>query len=106
MTSIIDSILHKAYFESQLNLKTQMKAQVTLKNVHSEHCKEIILRNLARVLDTRVLNFDPKSKRLTFLYINAKGLCNVLEELRRIGFPVQNRENIDSSVGIKPLTFS
>lgn len=83
-----------------------MKAQVTLNNVNSANSEEIILRNLARVLDTRVLNFDPETQRLTFLYINAKGLNNVLEELRRIGFPVQNPENLATSNGIKPMAFT
>lgn len=35
-----------------------MKASVTLKNVNSTLCKSIIVRNLSRILDIRIIDID------------------------------------------------
>lgn len=71
-----------------------MKAQATLKNMSSTDCSRIILRNLARIMELRVINLDTETHLLTFLYSDPRVIQKVRQELRRIGFPVcsLNRE--------------
>ena len=70
-----------------------MKALATLKNLNSESCKPIIVRNLNRILDIRVIDIDIKNGILHFLYTGRKGFENVKRELARIGYPVQHCNN-------------
>lgn len=65
-----------------------MKAQATLKNMSSTDCSRIILRNLARIMELRVINLDTDTHLLTFLYSDPRVIQKVRQELRRIGFPV------------------
>lgn len=71
-----------------------MKAQATLMNMSSTDCGRIITRNLARIMELRVVKLDTDNHRLTFLYSDPQVIQKVREELRRIGFPVSalNRE--------------
>lgn len=71
-----------------------MKAQATLKNMNSSDGSRIIIRNLARIMDLRVINIDTENHLLTFVYSDPRVLQKVRQELRRIGFPVRflNRE--------------
>ncbi len=59
-------------------------------NITSDRCKEVILRNLSRIMDMRVINFDMDAKLLTFLYTDSTVLRKIQQELRRIGFPIQH----------------
>jgi hypothetical protein len=65
-----------------------MKAQATLKNMCSADCSRIITRNLARIMNLRVIQIDTDARLLTFLYSDPIVLNKVRQELRRIGFPV------------------
>ncbi|NNE75470.1 MAG: hypothetical protein HKN31_00150 [Pricia sp.] len=67
-----------------------MKAHATLKNVDSDACKPIILRNLSRILDIRIIDIDTENGILHFFYYGRKALEQVKNELGRIGYPVQN----------------
>lgn len=49
----------------------------------------MILRNLSRILDIRVIDIDIENGILHFLYINPIGLQRVKQELTRIGFSIE-----------------
>ena len=66
-----------------------MKALVNVKNLQCEEDKKVILRNLSRILDIRVIDIDIQNGILHFLYINPIGLQRVKQELTRIGFPIE-----------------
>jgi hypothetical protein len=66
-----------------------MKAHATLKNLDSESCKPVIIRNLNRILDIRILDIDVEHGILHFLCNGQLALDKVKKELSRIGFPVQ-----------------
>ena len=66
-----------------------MKAHATLKNVDSESCKLVIVRNLKRILDIRIIDIDVENGILHFLYSGHKAYENVKKELSRIGYPIQ-----------------
>ncbi|WP_273565651.1 hypothetical protein [Maribacter halichondriae] len=51
-----------------------MKALTTLKNVDSDSCKKIIVRNLNRILDIRIIDSDVENGILCFLYNGQKAL--------------------------------
>jgi hypothetical protein len=66
-----------------------MKAVVNIKNLQCEEGKKVILRNLSRILDIRVIDIDIENGTMHFLYINPIGLLRVKQELSRIGFPIE-----------------
>ncbi|MEX0289191.1 MAG: hypothetical protein AB3N14_08755 [Flavobacteriaceae bacterium] len=66
-----------------------MKALATLKNLDSDGCKSIIVRNLSRILDIRIIDIDVKNGLIHFLYNSANTLKAVKNELARLGYPVQ-----------------
>ncbi|MGB5436165.1 MAG: hypothetical protein WBM98_09765 [Maribacter sp.] len=66
-----------------------MIAVVNIKNLQCEDSKKVILRNLSRILDVRVVDIDIENGILQFLYINSNGLQKVKQELSRIGFPIE-----------------
>jgi len=70
-----------------------MRTLATLKNVDSEDCKKIILRNLSRVLEIRIVDIDVENGILYFIYSGEKAFEQVKKELRRIGYPIQNYTN-------------
>lgn len=82
-----------------------MKAVVNIKNLHCDEGKRVILRNLSRIMDVRVIDVDVTNAILRFLYINPVSLIKVKQELSRLGYPIQNRRmdsyppNIFSSEG-------
>lgn len=67
-----------------------MKAVANLRNLHCEEGKKVIVRNLSRILDIRIIDIDVENGMLHFLYIDSIGLHRVKQELSRIGFPVQS----------------
>jgi len=66
-----------------------MKAHVILKNFDSESCRNIIVRNLNRILDIRIIYFDLENGALHFLCNGPIAFEQVKRELSRIGFPIQ-----------------
>ena len=77
----------RSYFAMEPKLN-RMKAHATLKNVDSEPCKLIIVRNLKRILDIRIIDIDVENGILHFLYSGHKAYENVKKELSRIGYPI------------------
>jgi len=67
-----------------------MKVSATLKNVESETCKHIIIRNLSRILDIRIIDIDIENGILHFHYNGKKTFDQVKRELLRIGHPMRS----------------
>ena len=65
-----------------------MKALATLKNVDSDSCKSVIVRNLSRILDIRIIDIDVQNGIIQFLYNSANSLRHVKNELARLGYPM------------------
>jgi hypothetical protein len=70
-----------------------MKAHATLKNVDSESCKPIIMRNLNRILDIHIIDIDIENGILNFLCNGQLTFEKVKKELSRIGYPIQHCNN-------------
>ena len=67
-----------------------MKALVTLKNLRTDNCRGIVLRNLSRIMDIRIIEVNLQTKKLHFHYQDALAFENVRRELSRIGYPIKN----------------
>ncbi|MFX0557908.1 hypothetical protein ACOCEA_14000 [Maribacter sp. CXY002] len=67
-----------------------MKKLATLKNVESIKNKNIIIRNLSRIMDIRIMDIDMDNGIICFIYENPKTFEQVKKELSRIGLPIQN----------------
>ncbi|NJB72170.1 hypothetical protein GGR42_002661 [Saonia flava] len=72
-----------------------MKTRAKLKNFTSLDNKSIILRNLSRILDIRIVDLDENEHAITFLYDSTNALEKVKRELTRIGFPICNIQKND-----------
>ncbi len=70
-----------------------MKALATLKNVDSLTCRKLIMRNLSRIMDIRIIDIDIENGLICFLYNGQKAFDQVKKELGRIGHPIQNFTN-------------
>lgn len=66
-----------------------MQALATLKNLDSDTGKNVIKRNLSRIMDIRILDIDIESGILSFLCSGQKAFDQVKQELKRLGFPVE-----------------
>lgn len=67
-----------------------MKVVAKIKNLQSDNERHIIIRNLSRILDIKVLEIDVENGRLLFLYASPFALQKVKQELSRIGCPMIN----------------
>lgn len=65
-----------------------MKAVAQIKNLNSETCKRIIVRNLSRIMDIRIMEIDAETQTLTFLYENNSAFEKVKRELYHLDFPI------------------
>jgi hypothetical protein len=74
----------------KISSKNIMRVVAELKNLESEAGKHIIVRNLHRILDIRILDIDVQNGRLIFLYARPIALEMVRRELLRLGYPVQS----------------
>ena len=92
LTYVILDFGFRSYFVGKPKMNT-MKAHATLKNLNSESCKPVIIRNLNRILDVRIIDIDVDSGMLHFLCNGQLALEKVKKELARIGFPVQQCDN-------------
>jgi len=70
-----------------------MKALATLKNIDSDTCEKLIVRNLSRILDIRILDIDLENGIISLAYSMQDSFEQVKRELRRIGYPIQNYTN-------------
>ncbi|NAS11927.1 hypothetical protein [Poritiphilus flavus] len=66
-----------------------MKIKATLRNFDSSEYKNIIVRNLNRILDIRILDLNPDKGTITVLYQTEDALRKLKRELQCIGFPIR-----------------
>lgn len=66
-----------------------MKTKVRLQKLSTEDDKNTILRNLAKIMDIRVVELDLKTRLLCFKHRNDLVYKKVKQELSRIGYPIQ-----------------
>ncbi|WP_273568529.1 hypothetical protein [Maribacter halichondriae] len=65
-----------------------MRATAQLQDLSSDSCKHVIVRNLSRILDIRILDIDVENRTVSFVYDSVLALEKAKRELWRIGFPV------------------
>lgn len=65
-----------------------MKAIAQIQKLNSDRCKHIIVRNLSRIMDIRILDIDLEKKTLSFVYESIAAIDKVKRELCRIGYPL------------------
>ena len=65
-----------------------MKAIAQIEKLNSDRCKHIIVRNLSRIMDIRILDIDLEKKTISFVYESVVAIDKVKRELWRIGYPL------------------
>ena len=65
-----------------------MKAIAQIEKLNSDRCKHIIVRNLSRIMDIKILDIDLEKKTLSFVYESIAAVDKVKRELWRIGYPL------------------
>ncbi len=65
-----------------------MKATAKINNLTSLDSKHIIVRNLSRILDIRIMDIDLESRTVSLVYDSRLAFEKAKNELRRIGFPI------------------
>ncbi len=66
-----------------------MRTFATLENLSTAKEKNIIVRNLNRIMDIVVLELDIENSSITFLHATKMGLENAKRELNCLGFPIR-----------------
>jgi len=62
-----------------------------VEQIISEKSKNIITRNLSRILDLRIINIDITNKSISLVYNNPYVLDKAKKELGRVGYSPQHR---------------
>ncbi len=70
-----------------------MRTFATLENLSTTQEKNIIVRNLNRIMDIVVLELDIENSSITFLHASKIGLENAKRELNCLGFPISQLQN-------------
>lgn len=65
-----------------------MRAIAKIDDLKSLDEKHIIVRNLSRILDIRILDIDVESRTVSLVYDSILAFEKAKNELRRIGFPI------------------
>lgn len=65
-----------------------MRTCATLKNFTSSEGRDIIARNLNRILDIVILDMDIENSTITFLHASKTALDRATRELNCLGFPI------------------
>ncbi len=65
-----------------------MKAIALIEKLNSDRGKHIIVRNLSRIMDIRILDIDLENKTVSFVYDSSIAIDKVERELCRIGYPL------------------
>jgi hypothetical protein len=65
-----------------------MKAIAQIEKLNSDRCKHIIVRNLSRIMDIKILDIDLEKKTISFVYESIAAIDKVKRELWRIGYPL------------------
>ena len=61
-----------------------------IKNLNCEEEKRIVIRNLSRIMDIRIIDIDIENGRIFFVYTTPIALYKVKQELLRIGHPIES----------------
>ena len=77
-----------------------MKAIAQIEKLNSDQCKHIIVRNLSRIMDIRILDIDLENKTLSFVYESIAAFDKVKRELWRIGYPLNQLINKEPQNGL------
>ncbi len=77
-----------------------MKAIAQIEKLNSDRCKHIIVRNLSRIMDIRILDIDLENKTLSFVYESIAAFDKVKRELWRIGYPLNQLINKEPQNGL------
>lgn len=67
-----------------------MKARVSIPRLRSENSAHIVIRNLSRILDIKVVDLDVENGYLTFICETKLAFNKVKNELLGIGYPMNN----------------
>ena len=65
-----------------------MKATVKIKDLKYSEGKHMIVRNLSRIMDIRILDINVESRTISLIYDSDLAFEKVKSELRRIGYPI------------------
>jgi hypothetical protein len=65
-----------------------MKAIAKVQDLSKDLSKNVISRNLSRIMDIRILEIDTENKTITLLYDSGMALEKAKRELWRIGYPI------------------
>lgn len=65
-----------------------MRAIVKIHELNSAEGKQIIERNLSRILDVRIVEIDVDRRTVSLIYDSILAFENAKNELKRIGFPI------------------
>ncbi len=78
-----------------------MKATAKINALKSAESKNVVVRNLSRILDIRILDIDLERKTLSFVCDSRSAFEKAKKELWRIGYPIlqchiQNPQGMDN----------
>ncbi|MFS4418140.1 hypothetical protein [Maribacter sp. 2307ULW6-5] len=90
MTQVITDPLALCYLSRLSLIIKDMEAVVSLRNMDGDRCRKRIYRNLARIMDVRILKIDLENGLFFFVYADATSFKSVLQELRRLGYPLKS----------------
>ncbi len=65
-----------------------MKVVAKVQDLTKDLSKNVISRNLSRILDIRILEIDTENSTITFLYDSGLAFEKAKRELWRIGYPI------------------
>ncbi len=65
-------------------------AVAQIKNLNGNKDKNIVFRNLSRIMDIKIIDIDIENGTLFFHYASLLALQKVKQELLRIGHPMQS----------------
>lgn len=66
-----------------------MRATAQLNHLNTPEGKHIIVRNLSRILDIRILDIDLERRTVSLVYDSLLAFEKAKKELGRIGFPIE-----------------
>ncbi|MCK0190391.1 hypothetical protein [Arenibacter sp. F20364] len=75
-----------------------MTALIKVEQLISEENKNVITRNLSRILDLRILDIDTFNKTIALVYDNPFVLDKAKKELCRVGYSLQTPAHPLSSI--------
>lgn len=81
-----------------------MRAFATLKNFSSSESKDVVVRNLNRILDIVILDIDIENSTITFLHASKSVLERAKRELNCIGFPIMSLQIQNDKKTNDPIT--